>query len=99
MTFTVTISNDILITEQNKKQKSKEESNMIFKGEVLIGRVTTNLRAGGCFIETDDGATAFMPNYNFKPDTRVVCSVVKTSKDKFPLVDLDSVLYDEYLAA
>lgn len=71
---------------------------MFNKNDVVLGKVSCNIRKG-CFIETDDGATAFMPNYNFKPDTRVVCSVVKTSKDKFPLVDLDSVLYDEYLAA
>ena len=68
------------------------------KRDVLFARVSANLKEKGCFLETVDGETVFMPNFNFQLGTKVICSVFKVTEDKYPLVNLDSVIYDDLAA-
>ena len=78
------------------------QNQLIQKMDVLRASVSANLKDKGCFVQTKDGITAFMPEYNLRYGTEVLCSVFKVRNNKYPLVMLDSIIYEtstKYMSA
>lgn len=68
------------------------------KFDTIKGEVTYYLKDKGCFIETLDGFTVFLPNCQLKLGTVIYGTVIRISADKYPLVSLDSIEYNDFAA-
>jgi len=66
---------------------------MLEKFDVVKGFVTCSTKKGS-YIECENGTTAFLNRYSLKSGTKVMCSVIAVKPDGFPILGLDSVLYE-----